>query len=240
MKIDSYSNQSFQGVFVKSNEAVKILRKADRAVKASDAIFIDINIPNGHKKPLWSVLSQYITKTQQNNNNHIIIDVLEKGKQLLTVKTLDSKGFVHKKWVVNPMPVTGKMNEILPPDTIVLGNKAADNTIYGRSAFFDVIDNAEAEADMLKMRELADSKEIQKSVRELPKSKRINKTKGKVNHVILKKTNKQHVQKPFLMLKDLLFNLGYCPKPKSIKPEPKNKPRIPRHMKKELKKSQSV
>lgn len=240
MKIDSYSNQSFQGVFVKSNEAVKLLRKADRAVKASDAIFIDINIPNGHKKPLWSVLSQYVTKNQQNNNNHIIIDVLEKGKQLLIVKTLDSNGFVHKKWVVNPMPVTGKMNEILPSDTVILGNKAADNTIYGRSVFFDVIDNAEAEADMLKMQELAASKESQISVRELPKAKRINKTKGKVNHVILKKINKKHVQRPFLFLKDLFFKIDCSPKPKLVKPEPKNKPRIPRHMKKELKKSQSV
>lgn len=249
MKIDRYSsNQSFQGVYVKSGEAVKLLRKADRAVKVSDAIFVDINIPDGHKKPLWSVLSQHITKDQQDNNNNIIIDILEKGKNLLTVKLLDSKGFVHKKWIVNPMPVTGKMSEIFSSDTIVLGNKTADTTLYGRSAFFDVIDNAAAEADFLKQQELVNAKDTRVSVREYPKTKRINKTKGKVNHVILKRAeagklkeaNKKHVQRPFLKLKELLLSLDFSPMPKAAKAEPKNKTRIPRQLKKELKKSQSV
>lgn len=243
MKADGYnSNQSFQGVYVKSSEAAKLLRKADRAVKASDAVFVDVN---GHRKPLWSVLFPHITKSQQDNNNNIIIDMLEKGKNLLAVKLLDNKGFVHKKWIVNPMPVTGKMSEIFTSDTIVLGSKTADATLYGRSAFFDVIDNAAAEADLLKQQELASLKEPRVSVREYPKTKRINKTQGRLNHITmkraesekLKEANKKHVQRPFLKLKELFLSLELSRVPKAVKAEPKIKTRIPRQLKKELKKS---
>lgn len=242
------SNQSFSGVYVTSDEAVKLLRKADKAVKASDAIFVDVNIPEGHRRPLWSVLSEYIAKRQQNNNNNIIIDIVEKGKQLLSVKTLDAKGFVHKKWTVNPMPVIGKYNEIFPSDAVILGNKTYDKTLYGRSAFFDVIDNAEAEADMLMAKDLANSGDVKTRLRELPRTKRTNRTKGKAKHIILKKAeakklkeaNIKHVQRPFLMLKDMLFSLEFSPMPKAAKAEPKNKIRVPRQIKKEMKKSQSV
>lgn len=63
---------------------------------------MDVNIPEGHKKPLWSVLSEHLTKRQKNNENDIIIDLYEKGKQLISVMIVDAKGEIRNKWVVNP------------------------------------------------------------------------------------------------------------------------------------------
>ena len=90
------SSQTFGALYVNSPEAAKLLKKADRVVKAArNTVYVDINIPQGHRIPLWSVLSEQVRKRQQNNHNNIIIDIIEKGKQLLSVNTLDSKGFLH-------------------------------------------------------------------------------------------------------------------------------------------------
>lgn len=103
MDIKKYSTSpSFKSVYVVSHEAEKLLKKADRIVKASNAKFMDVNIPEGHKKPLWSVLSEHLTKRQKNNENDIIIDLYEKGKQLISVMIVDAKGEIRNKWVVNP------------------------------------------------------------------------------------------------------------------------------------------
>ena len=72
MQIQKNNNIHFGQVFVKSRNAEKLLRKADKAIKASTATFLDTNIPEGHKKPLWSVLSNLITKRQASNPNHIL------------------------------------------------------------------------------------------------------------------------------------------------------------------------
>ena len=76
MKIQNNTqNTSFGQLYVTSTEAQKLLRKADRAIKASNATFVNVNIPEGHKRPLWSVLSEQIHQRQQNNPNNIIIEL---------------------------------------------------------------------------------------------------------------------------------------------------------------------
>ncbi len=234
------SSQTFGALYVNSPEAAKLLKKADRVVKAArNTVYVDINIPQGHRIPLWSVLSEHVRKRQQNNHNNIIIDIIEKGKQLLSVKTLDSKGFLHKQWVVNPMPVFGRYDEIFPAETIKLGRKSASQTIYGRSAFFDVIDSAEADVEFLQNEEKLYAKDLKVSIKEFPKIRRKNKTRGKFIHFLLKKkANIPHVQRPFIKLKDMLFDFTRPVKSENPKPQPKLKSKLPRHKKKELKKNE--
>ena len=144
MKVQKYnSNPNFTSLYVNSKEAEKLLKKADRIVKASrDVVYLDINIPEGHRIPLWSVLSEQVQKRQQNNTNDIVIDVAEKGKSFLSVAAFDTNGFLQKKWVVNPMPVIGTMEQVMPQDTVHLGRRKSFSKVqYGRSPFFDVMDS---------------------------------------------------------------------------------------------------
>ena len=246
MEIKNYNScQNFGALYVNSLEASKVLKKADRVVKASRNVkFVDTNIPEGHRLPLLSVLSEQVEKRQKNNKNNIVIDVLEKGKNLLTVKTLDKNGFVNKKWVVDPMPIIGRYCEIFPQGSLPFSWKSFSKAIYGRSVFFDVIDSAEVDVNILKNQEILNTKDVNVSIREFPKLKRVNRTKGKITHNLEKKMEKQklkesnipHVQKPFLILKDLIIEFARPAEPVNLKPQPKIKDKLPRRMKKELKK----
>lgn len=238
---NSYNKINFGQVYTTA-AAEKLLKKADKAVKASREVsFVDINIPDGHRIPLWSVLSEHIKNRQSDNRNNILIDIFKEGKNLLSVKSCDAKGFVHKKWVVNPMPVIGTYSDIFPEAKLVSSSKTLSLNTYGRSAFFDVIDSAEADVDMLKLEERLNSKDKQISIRELPRVKRENRTNGKTLRYLLKrqeKLNIPHVQRPFLKLKDMVLGLMNI-KVDCIdtKPQPKLKNKLPRRIKKDLKKN---
>lgn len=238
MNINNNSNIYFGQVFVKSKDAEKLLRKADRAIKASSATFVDTNIPEGHKKPLWSVLSNYLSLRQASNPNHILIDVSDKSKQILCVKTLDNKGFVTTKVDVSPMPEYGTKNEFFHTSDLYKNYvQSMDTTQYGRSNFFNVIDNAEYEVDML-LEEQIKNRPVEKySLKILPKQnqkkhdttlilnpKRIEKSKMKLV---------EHVQRPFEDFKRLL-NQAVSVDDNKLKPS--KKIRVPRNLKKVMKK----
>jgi len=223
---------------VKSKEAESLLRKADRAIKASNATFVDVNIPEGHKKPLWSVLSNLLNIRQAHNPNNILIDISEKSKQFLTVKTLDNKGFVTSKIDVSPMPEYGSKNEFFPTSdlyrTYVQG---LDNTKYGRSNFFSVIDNAEYEADSLLEEQLKNKPEIKTSLKLISKPKSASRDASVIlNPRRIEKSRlkiKEHVQRPFENLRRILASVQDR---ENVKMAPAEKERIPRRIKKEMKK----
>ena len=210
MKIQNNNpNQSFGQLYVNSHEAVKLLRKADRAIKASNANFVNTNIPKGHKRPLWSVLSEHITQRQRNNPNNIIIEIASKAKQLLFVKTVDEKGFLVSKYEVNPMPQYGTHNDLFPTDDLYRRYyHSLDTKLYGRSNLYDILDRAEYEVDMLHQKQLEEMPEIQISIRTLPKE---NKKERKAGVILnpkrpekAKRKIHDHLQKPFENVKELI------------------------------------
>ena len=84
MKIqNNYTQTNFGQLYIASIEAEKLLKKADRVIKANPNVtYINTNIPEGHSKPLWSVFSQAIKERQAQNPNNIIIELADKAKQL--------------------------------------------------------------------------------------------------------------------------------------------------------------
>ncbi len=243
------SNPSFGGLKILSKDAEKILKKADRIVKSSNATFLDVNIPEGHKKPLWSVLSEHLSKRQTNNKNNILIDIFDKSKQLLSVVVTDIKGFVHKKWTINPMPVIGKYNEVIPPAdnlSYTAYYHSLDPKTYGKSKFFDVIDSAEAEADVLNQKLTESMRKAKKN--EYPRIKKSKKSGvqskkaersalKKQREAALKKASVPHVQRPFEGMKEILSRtISESQSTKtSTKTQNKTRNRLPRKLKKELK-----
>lgn len=109
MKIqNNYTQTNFGQLYIASIEAEKLLKKADRVIKANPNVtYINTNIPAGHSKPLWSVFSKAIQERQAKNSNNIIIELADKAKQLLSVKTLDEKGFTQSSYIVSPIPKFG-------------------------------------------------------------------------------------------------------------------------------------
>lgn len=234
----NHNNISFKQVFVKSKDAEKLLKKADRAIKASNVTFLDAGIPEGHKKPLWSVLQNVLQHRQASNPNHIIIEVSDKSNQLLCVKTLDNKGFTTTKIDVSPMPEFGTKNELFPTSDMKRTFwQNRDTNIYGKSNFFNVMDIAEYEADMLLEEQLKYSTTKSLSLKMRPKEnhkpkdaslilnpKRIEKARMKIV---------EHAQKPFENFKKLLRE---AIKNESTEKNLPKKTRLPRTLKKELKK----
>ncbi len=221
---------TFGNVYVTSKEAEKLLNKADRMMKAiPNVTYLNVNIPEGHSKPLWSVYSKLIKERQLKNPNNIIIDIANKAKQLLSVRILDAKGYTHNSYMVSAMPKIGSLNELAPTnDSYRTYYQSLDSKKYGTSEFLDVLDRAEYEADSL----LEAIPERKISRKELPKQKKApNETK------ILKRQEKEkrkivpHTQKPFEKLRKLL-----APQEKPAKPAPKTKDKLPRKAKKEMKK----
>lgn len=236
MKIQNNNNSSttFTQIYIKSNEAQKLLKKADRAVKAIDAKFINTNIPSGHRKPLWSVLSKEIEKRQANNPNNIIIDLSNKAKQLLAIMTTDNKGFLVSKTEVCPLPIIGNKNDMFPTNDLYRRYcYSLDQTVYGRSDFFDAIDNAEYEVDLLKMKQQAEAPEVQTSIRAHekhptpPKNPKIIKNPRRHEKARLK--FKEHIQRPFEKLRTLI---DFSQLDQTQKLQPKNKEKLPRKLKK--------
>ena len=83
------------------------------------------------------------------------------------------------------------------------------------------------------------AKDLKVSTREFPKIRRENKTRGKITHFLLKKkVNIPHVQRPFIKLKDMLFDFARPAKSENLKQQPKVKSKLPRNKKKELKKNE--
>ena len=236
MDIKKYSAApSFKRVYVSSKEAEKLLKKADRTVKASNARFLDPNIPEGHKKPLWSVLFEHISKRQKDNNNDIIIDVSKKNKQHLSVMVVDTKNIILNKWQVNPQPSIGKYNEVFPPDdflTYSAYRKSLDPKTYGKSEFFSIIDAAEAIVNTLHAEFLKNLAGPKTHLKELPKNKN-NKAKiKKYEHKFV-----PHIQRPFEFLAEKLKKSAYKPEEikKTGKLQPKNRIKLSRKAKKEAK-----
>lgn len=235
MKIQNNStNTTFTQLYIKSNEAQKLLKKADKAVKASNAKFINTNIPSGHRKPLWSVLSQEIEKRQANNPNNIIIDISNKAKQMLAIITTDNKGFLVSKTEVCPLPQYGSKNDMFPTNDLYRRYcYSFDQTVYGRSDFFDAIDNAEYEVDLLKMKQQAEAPEVQTSIRAhekhptQPRDPKVIKNPRRHEKARLK--FKEHIQRPFEQLKSLI-DLSKLDQVQ--KPQPKHKEKLPRKLKK--------
>lgn len=234
MKInDSNRNLNF-GRLITTIPAEKLLKRADKAVKASNAVYLDVNIPEGHRLPLWSVLSKLITERQAANKNNIVIDAADDVKNNLRIKTYDSKGFVHKEWQVNPYPVVGSMQEVLGSNGVIMGSSKG-NTIYGKSRFFDAIDSAEFDADTLNSVDIAGKSKSKVSSKLLPKDEEKRRLRVLKRMESLYKRIVPHVQRPFInlrkMISESLRNEGKAqPKARSEK--------LPRKLKKAAKKSE--
>lgn len=244
MKIQQQNNNiQFGQVYVKSKDAEKLLKKADRAVKrAKNTIFINTNIPENHKKPLWSVLSGLLNLRQADNPNHILIDVADKSKHLLSIKNVDNKGFVTRAVEVSPMPEFGTKNDFFPQDDMYRHYvQSLDMNTYGKSDFFNVIDNAEYEADMLLQEQLKNKPEAKTCIKLLPKEnkntrdsniilnpRRIEKARLKI---------KEHVQRPFEDFRKLLTS---AIEPENTKKTASSKEKMPRRLKKEIKKNSNL
>lgn len=234
MDIKKYNaSPSFKRVYVVSHEAEKLLKKADRMVKASNAKFMDVNIPEGHKKPLWSVLSEHLTKRQKDNENDIIIDLYEKGKQLISVMIVDAKGEIRNKWIVNPKPVIGKFNEIFPPkDSLTYSayRKSLDPKEYGKSEFFNIIDTAEVIVNSLQEEFLKSLPAQKTSIKTLPKPAKP-KREPEFNAF------KPHIWRPFEACAEMFEKLEKLPlhPRKTNPPRIKNIDKLPRKAKKEAK-----
>lgn len=236
MKIQNQNCNTHFTQLITTSTAEKLLKKADRAVKATNAEYLDINIPDGHRRPLWSVLSGYVKERQALNKNNIIIDTVEDKNGMLSVKTCDSKGFKHKEWTVNPYPVTGSLNEVVGSDTVICG-KVNNTIIYGKSDFFDVIDSAEFDADYLSELDKAVTPKIKTSIKLLPKDKEKVAEKQQKKKESLYMKIIPHVQRPFLVIKQLLLNSET--RSKVVKIESKKTEKLPRKMKKVYKKGLS-
>lgn len=242
MQIQSYnSNVNFGKVYVNSTEAQKLLRKADRIIKANyKTDYINTNIPEGHKKPLWSVFSKHIQERQAKNPNNIIIDIADKAKQLLSIRTLDSQGYTISRRTVSPIPKIGTHNEIMPKDDYYQSYyHSFDKKSYGQSDFLDALDKAEYEVDMLYQKQQKEISKPQISLRELPRSSNKQREAGTIrNPRRLEKAKSKlqlHVQRPFENLKSML-----PAEPQNTKLEPKNKEKLPRRLKKEAKRNESI
>ena len=237
MKIqNNNSHTHFGQLYVTSIEAQKLLKKADRAIKASNANFINTNIPEGHKRPLWSVLSDVIGKRQKENPNNILVDIASKTKKLISIKTVDRQGFTISKYEVNPFPNAGSHNEIFPTDDLYQRYyHSFDQKVYGKSELYDVMDRAEYEVDQLYQKQLSETPDIQISIRELPKQKSEKKSPLVIlNPKRVEKSRKKiiaHTQRPFENLRKLIDLSD-----KTEKLKPKNKEKMPRKIKKELNK----
>ena len=199
---DSNRNLNF-GQLITTVPAEKLLKRADKAVKASAAVYLDVNIPEGHRLPLWSVLSKLVTERQAANKNHIVIDVADDIKNNLRIKTYDSKGFVHKEWQVNPYPVVGSVQEVIGNSGIIVGSSKG-NTVYGKSRFFDAIDSAEFDADTLNSIDAANTRKAKVSLKLLPKDEEKRKLRVLKRMESLCKRIVPHVQRPFINLRKIL------------------------------------
>ena len=241
MDIKKYNDSpSFKRVYVASKEAEKLLKKADRAVKASNAKFLDTNIPEGHKKPLWSVLFEHISKRQKDNSNDIIIDVSKKNKQHLSVTIIDTKNVILNKWNVNPQPLIGKYNEVFPP-TDFLTYSAYRNSLnpktYGKSEFFNIIDKAEAIVNALHEEFLKTLTGPKTHIKELPKNRAKKPKIKKYEHKFI-----PHTQRPFESLAEKLEKSAFklFETKKASKLQPKEGSRLPRKAKKEAKRKAGI
>lgn len=203
MEIRNNSRNLYFGSLITTYPAEKLLKKADKAVKASKAVYLDVNIPEGHNIPLWSVLSKVVGERQAANKNNIVIDVTKGEHNLLSIKTYDSKGFKHKEWIANPYPVTGSMREVFGDSVVIYGNPDS-SVLYGKSKFFDAVDSAEFDVDSLKAADIAAAGEIKTSIKTLPKdevkhSEKVLKRKESFYKRII-----PHVQRPFAGLKKMI------------------------------------
>lgn len=238
MKIqNNLHSQSFGQLYVTSNEAQKLLKKADRIIKANPNVtYINTNIPEGHSKPLWSVFSQAISERQAKNPNNIIIELADKAKQLLTVKTMDAKGFTQNSYTVSPLPRFGTHNDMFPTnDSYRTYYHSFDTKRYGSSDLLDILDKAELEVDNL--HSALQGQNVKPEP--LPKLKRRENTPGQIlNPRRIEKARRKivlHAQKPFENLKSMLL-----PEPTVEKLGKSNKVKLPRKLKKELTKNQEV
>jgi len=238
MQINNNNSISFKQVYIKSKDAEKLLKKADRAIKASNVTFLDTGIPEGHKKPLWSVLSNVLKLRQETNPNHILIDISDKSNQMLCVKTIDNKGFTTTKVDVSPMPEFGTKNELFPTSNLKSKfYQSLDTNIYGKSNFFNVIEVAEYEADMLLEEQLKYKQIKSLSLKIRPKEKHKKKDASVIiNPKRIEKARMkivEHAQKPFENFKKLLRS---AIKDEKTGKELPQKTRLPRALKKEFKK----
>lgn len=236
MKIRNNNANLHFGSLITTISAEKLLKKADRAVKASNAVYLDVNIPEGHSIPLWSVLSEVIVKRQAANKNNIVIDVPKGTKKLLSIKTFDSKGFKHKEWTVDPYPVTGSMREVFGDGVTIYGSPDS-SVLYGKSKFFDAIDSAEFDADTLNELDKASTGEVKTSLKTLPKDEVKHSQKMLKRKESLYKKIIPHVQRPFVGLKNLI--LGKLKKSATLQQDSvvHTAEKLPRKQKKAAKKS---
>lgn len=231
---NNYTQTNFGQLYITSIEAEKLLKKADRIIKANPNVnYINTNIPEGHSKPLWSVFSQAIKERQAKNPNNIIIELADKAKQLLSVKTLDEKGYTQSSYTVSPIPKFGTHNEMFPTDDMYRNYyNSFDTKRYGSSELLDVLDRAEFEVDLM-------NSSIQKNktkLEPLPKKKNRTKTAGQIkNPRRIEKARRRvilHTQRPFEKLKSMLLT-----EQAHEKLTKSNKEKLPRKLKKELTKN---
>lgn len=231
-------NLNFGSVYT-TVPAEKLLKKADKAVKATKATYVDINIPDGHRMPLWSVLSKVLIERQAANKNNIVIDIAEDNNRNLLIKTLDSKGFKHKEWTVSPYPVTGSLEELFDSEVVILG-KSKSPVVYGKSNFFDVIDSAEFDVDSMNALDRTLSGEVKTSLKTLPKDELKQEQKVLKRKESLYRRIVPHLQRPFANLKKMLSQSLRHKTEHAVTKEHTDIEKLPRKMKKAAKKLHST
>ena len=234
------SQPNFGRVYVASEAATKMLKQADRLInaKSPNTIYLNVNIPQNHRKPLWSVFFESISQRQSENPNNIIIDVADKKKKLLSVTVTDKKGFDVDVYTASPFPNYGGKNNFIKTGGLYKQYiYSLDTKTYGISDLLEVMAVAEYKADKLLETQLTEKSKIKTSLKACKKAEKYvnmhasDKHKEKIAAKII-----VHVQRPFEKLKELL--LMKTPKTAvAIKKEQTAKTRIPRKLKKQYKKS---
>lgn len=224
--------------FIYTPDADKLLIRGDKIIKSLKDDFVKerfltvCDIP-GHKRPLWSVIKEYLSKTQKNNENHIIIDMVQKGrKKLINIMTMDSKGYRHSERTVSPFIEKGTKEELFGNAlnthdqfsnlNIFLGKH---KKIYAKSEVFDAINTAQTEVEELAARD----KEAVKFL-DIPEFK-IKKEKKSRQKKVTKSEDAQTIKEKYVFERSIRKK---AKKAEHVKPEKSTVARIPRKLKKSL------
>ncbi len=232
---NNVSHPSFKNVFV-SESAAKLLKDGDKYIHNNPVkSYFVFNLPDKCDRPLWSAMERQITKRQADNQNHISIDtIIEKGKELLSIVTLDKRQHIHSKQIVSHKVRIGTKTDLFDK---VIGSQWADFNLYGKSPLFEAIEIAENQVNTLHNLDLEKTAAKKVSARLLPKQEKIKVPNGQSKKSQAKKLKKA-AEKEATEKKVEQFLVTPQELPKKVKIKipklaPSDKERVPRKLKKE-------
>lgn len=172
MKIEnSPSRTSFKRLIV-SEQAEKLLKRGNKLIKEAEGEFLTTYIPEGHKKPLWSIIKENLLKSQEQNKNNIIVDVESEGKKkLLSITTVDAQGFPFSIKKTNPFIKTGTKSELFTAEELYYDANSLKDAYtrkqYIKTDFFDALKTAEIEVNELHQKDLNLIEKVGKKLQEI-------------------------------------------------------------------------